>query len=140
MIKLLIYIILIFVCNNNLRNLDSSLILDKDNWEYNSEYGTFYQFNIPYCNNPASNSHNILGIYVPRKYFLCTKLSTSKYSCSNNLSGKIGIYTTSTAPIVLPIYGENYLENDDLIYSDKLKECLSAVFIYIYIRFINEYE
>ena len=115
MIKILIYIIQIFLCNNNLRNLENSLVLDKDNWEYDSNYGIFHQSNITYCKNPIPNNHNILGIYVPKKYFLCSKLSSLKYSCSINLSGKTGNYTALNAPIVLPIYRDSYLAKNNLI-------------------------
>ena len=137
MIRILIFItIIFFVRNKNLRKLENSQVLNKDNWEYSSLDGVFYQVNLIYCKNPASINYNILGIYVPKKYFLCSKLSSGKYSCSINLSGKIGIYTASTAPIVMPIntYNDYSQEGptDYYYYTDKMKECLSAGFIYIY--------
>ena len=140
MIRILKYIIPIILCNYNLGNLENSFVLNKENWEYDSNLAIFYQSNITYCKNP--NSHNILGIYVPKKYFLCSKMSSSKHSCSINLSGKTGNYTASNAPIVLPIYRDSSLGEINLIsyYYDKIRDFLSSGFIYIYIGFRNEYE
>ena len=130
------FILPIMIYSSNLRNLESSIVLDKDNWSYDSTNGVYYQIGVTYCKNPASSTHNILGIYVPGNYMSCSSSSSSssKYSCSINTSGQVGSYTASTAPIVMPINTAGYsAQNGPTSYSyNGLSDYLSAGFIYVY--------
>ena len=132
----LIYILPILIFCNNLRNLESSLVLDKDNWSYDSTNGVYYQIGVTYCKYPASSTHNILGIYVPGNYMSCSSSSTSssKYSCSINTEGIVGSYSSSTAPIVMPINTAGYsAQTGPTSYSySGLSDYLSAGLIYVY--------
>ena len=107
-----LYICLIFLTNINstpikLRQLDSTLIFDKTNWEYDSGNNVYYQIGVFYCKNPASTTHESLGIYFPGEYMTCTE-SSSKYSCNINSSGKKGSYTATNAPFVMPVNTPGY--------------------------------
>ena len=132
--KLLIYTLPFLIFCNNLRNLESSLILDKDNWSYDSTNGVYYQVGVIYCKYPASNTHNILGIYVPGNYMSCSTSTADKYSCSINTRGKAGSYTASTAPIVMPINTAGYsAQKGPTSYSyNGLGDYLSTGLIYVY--------
>ena len=108
----ILYIYLIFLTNinstpNKLRQLDYTLIFDNTKWDYDSGNNVYYQIGVFYCKNPASTTHESLGIYVPGEYMTCSETS-SKYSCSINSSGKKGSYTATNAPFVLPVNTAGY--------------------------------
>ena len=137
MIKYILFILIpLNLCNNNIRNLDNSLTLDNTKWSYDSTNGVYYQVGVSYCKNPASTSHNILGIYIPKNYFSCslTTSSSNLYTCSINASGKVGNYIATNAPIVMPINTAGYsAQTGPTTYSyNGLSDYLSAGLIYVY--------
>jgi len=71
-------------------------------WKSGSDY--YYIVGLFYCNNPADESYEQMGIYVPSAYL--TKNSDGSYSI--NSSGTCNGYTASTAPIVVPVNTSGY--------------------------------
>ncbi len=71
-------------------------------WTSSSDY--YYIVGLFYCSNPADESYEQMGIYVPSAYL--TKNSDGSYSI--NSSGTCNGYTASTAPIVVPVNTSGY--------------------------------
>ena len=86
-----------------------SLELDNSNWNYDSTNGVFYQIGLVYCTNPVNIEYQSMSIYIPKEYLTSTETSTQgKYKCEINSSGTKGDYTSSTAPIVIPVETPGY--------------------------------
>ncbi len=77
-------------------------------WKYDSSSDTYYIVGIVYCDNPADESYEQMGIYVPGAYMDATKNSDGTYTCTINSSGTVNGYTASTAPIVIPVNTAGY--------------------------------
>ncbi|MGI6233517.1 MAG: hypothetical protein ACOYJF_11855, partial [Prevotella sp.] len=73
-------------------------------WTVNSSYGYDYIVGLFYCSDPADESYEQMGIYVPSAYL--TKNSDGSYSI--NTSGTCNGYTATTAPIVVPVNTPGY--------------------------------
>jgi hypothetical protein len=73
-------------------------------WTVSSSYGYDYIVGLFYCSNPADETYEQMGIYVPSAYL--TKNSDGSYSI--NSSGTCNGYTASTAPIVVPVNTPGY--------------------------------
>ncbi len=73
-------------------------------WKYDSSSDTYYVVGIVYCDNPADESYEQMGIYVPSAYL--TKNSDGTYSIND--SGTCNGYTAATAPIVIPVNTAGY--------------------------------
>ena len=71
-------------------------------WSSSSDY--LYIVGLFYCSNPADETYEQMGIYVPSAYL--TKNSDGTYSI--NSSGTCGNYTAATAPIVVPVNTSGY--------------------------------
>ncbi len=71
-------------------------------WASSSDY--YYIVGLFYCSNPADESYEQMGIYVPSAYL--TQNSDGSYSI--NSSGTCNGYTASTAPIVVPVNTSGY--------------------------------
>ncbi len=71
-------------------------------WQSGSDY--YYIVGLFYCQSPADESYEQMGIYVPSAYL--TKNSDGSYSI--NSSGTCNGYTASTAPIVVPVNTSGY--------------------------------
>ncbi len=71
-------------------------------WSSSSDY--YYIVGLFYCSNPADETYEQMGIYVPSAYL--SKNSDGSYSI--NSSGTCNGYTASTAPIVLPVNTSGY--------------------------------
>ncbi len=74
----------------------------KSLWSSSSDY--YYIVGLFYCSNPADETYEQMGIYVPSAYL--TKNSDGSYSI--NSSGTCNGYTASTAPIVVPVNTSGY--------------------------------
>ena len=85
------------------------LDLDNSNWNYDSTNGVYYQIGIIYYTKPVKTDYQTLAIYIPKEYFISKEtLTPGKYKCEINSSGSKGSYTTSNAPIVLPVETPGY--------------------------------
>ncbi len=77
-------------------------------WKYDSSSDTYYVVGIAYCENPADESYEQMGIYVPGAYFKATANSNGTYNCSIDESGSLNGFTASSAPIVIPVNTPGY--------------------------------
>jgi len=71
-------------------------------WQSESDY--YYIVGLFYCQSPADESYEQMGIYVPSAYL--TKNSDGSYSI--NTSGTCNGYTAATAPVVVPVNTSGY--------------------------------
>jgi len=105
-IILLSFILLDLVFSQSKRALDS-LEFDNSNWSLDSTNGVYYQIGLVYCENPVNTDYQTMAIYVPQEYLTCTQ-KDGKYDCEINIKGKKGNYTSSNAPIVMPVETPGY--------------------------------
>ena len=77
-------------------------------WQYNEENDVYWQVGIPYCENPADETYETLGLYVPGAYMTGTENGDGTYTCTVNTSGTVGGFTAETAPIVIPVETPGY--------------------------------
>lgn len=82
--------------------------IDMTNWQYNEETDVYWQTGIVYCADPADETYENLGIYVPGAYMNGTGNADGTYTCEINASGTVGGFTAETAPIVLPVDTPGY--------------------------------
>ncbi len=76
--------------------------------KYNEEDGVFWQIGISYCENPADEKYETLGIFVPAAYMDYTENDDGTYTCTINAENTVGDYTAKSAPIVIPVNTPGY--------------------------------
>lgn len=86
----------------------SKLSINMNNWNYDETNDIYYQIGLVYCLNSENTSYESCGIYVPGKYFDATKNSNGTYTCKLNENEKVGNYSSSSAPIVMPVNTPGY--------------------------------
>ncbi len=102
-------------------------------WKYDSSSDTYYVVGIVYCDNPADESYEQMGIYVPGAYMNATSSGSKTYTCTINTSGQKNGYTASTAPIVMPVNTSGYkAQSPPSGFTDKATSYTSKGFIYLY--------
>ncbi len=77
-------------------------------WKYDSSSDTYYVVGIVYCDNPADESYEQMGIYVPGAYMNAVANGNGTYTCTINGNGKKNGFTAATAPIVIPVNTAGY--------------------------------
>lgn len=82
--------------------------IDMTRWQYNRENDVYWQVGIVYCENPADEAYENLGIYVPGAYMTGTENGDGTYTCEINTSGTVEGYTAETAPMVIPVDTPGY--------------------------------
>ena len=112
----------------------TKLALNMNNWNYDSTNNIYYQIGLTYCTNPETTTYETLGIYVPGSYFNAKKNSNGTYTCTINTSNKVGNYTSTTAPIVIPVNTPGYsAQAAPTSYSaSQVSNYLSKGFVYVY--------
>lgn len=112
----------------------SELSLDMTKWNYDTDNNVYYQIGVQYCSKPETTIYETLGIYVPGNYFTSTSNEDGTYTCTINKDNKIGNYTASSAPIVLPVNTAGYsAQKAPTSYSySGLSDYLDAGFVYVY--------
>lgn len=112
------------------------LELDDSKWMYDDANDCYYQLGLPYCTKPAAGNYEALAIFVPGKYFKGEK-NGSTWSCKVNAKGKVGSFTASTAPVVMPVNSARLSsEGCPTAYSyDGLRTYLSRGLVYVYAGF-----
>lgn len=63
---------------------------------------------IPYCENPAAEQYETLGIFVPGEYMTARDNGDGTYTCQLNREAEAGNYSAETAPIVIPVDTPGY--------------------------------
>ena len=106
--------------------------IDMGAWQYEEDADTYYQVGISYCETPADESYETMGIFVPGAYFTATDNGDGTYTCEINSEGKVGDYTALTAPAVMPVETPGYSAmNAPEGYTD-VSQYMEAGFIYVF--------
>ncbi|MBR3225887.1 MAG: hypothetical protein IKF78_11265 [Atopobiaceae bacterium] len=88
--------------------MSSNLALDSSAWQHNADDDVYYQLGVSYCEKPADGNYETLAILVPGAYFNATDNGNGTFTCEVNKDAKVGSYTASSAPIVMPINTPGY--------------------------------
>ena len=107
--------------------------IDMTQWQYNEETDVYWQVGIVYCENPADETYENLGIYVPGEYMSGTENEDGTYTCEVNTSGMVGGFTAETAPIVIPVDTPGYAAMAaPTEYVSSTSAYTDAGFVYVY--------
>lgn len=107
--------------------------IDMTQWQYNEETDVYWQVGIVYCEKPADETYENLGIYVPGAYMVGTENGDGTYTCEVNPSEAVGGYTAQTAPIVIPVDTPGYTAMAAPTgYVDSTSSYTDAGFVYVY--------
>lgn len=82
--------------------------IETTKWNYNAEDDVYWQVGISYCENPADEKYETLGIFVPGAYMNGVENADETYTCEVNTENTIGNYNAETAPIVIPVDTTGY--------------------------------
>ncbi len=106
---------------------------EKLEWRYDSSSDTYYIVGVVYCDNPADESYEQMGIYVPGAYMKATSNGDNTYSCSINSNGQKNGFTAATAPIVIPVNTAGYKAmSPPSGFTSKATSYTSKGFIYLF--------
>lgn len=83
-------------------------------WQYSKESKMYYQLGIGYCEKPVDTRYEKLAVFVPEQYMTAEKSSGGTYTCKLNKKAKLNGYTSSTAPIVIPVHTPGYASDTAL--------------------------
>lgn len=107
--------------------------IDMTQWQYNKETDVYWQTGISYCENPAQEEYENLGIYVPGAYMTGSENDGGTYTCEINNSQRAGNYTAETAPIVIPVDTPGYTAmSAPTGYVSTVSAYTDAGFVYVY--------
>lgn len=113
--------------------LSSLAMIDMTAWHYNEETDVYWQTGIVYCETPADETYENLGIYVPGAYLTGTDNGDSTYTCEIDASGSVGVFTAETAPIVIPVETPGYAAMAAPTgYASGTSAYTDAGFVYVY--------
>lgn len=106
--------------------------IDNTKWQYNSDDQVYYQIGISYATSPTDTTQQTLSIFVPAEYMKVTENGDGTYTAELNSKDKVGDYTASTAPIVIPINTPGYSAMSALTeYTSQAKTYTEQGFIYV---------
>lgn len=107
--------------------------IDMTKWKYNEDTDVYWQVGIAYCEKPADETYENLGIFVPGAYMSGTENGDGTYTCEVNKSGAVGGYTAETAPIVIPVDTPGYAAMAaPTDYVSSTSSYTDAGFVYVY--------
>ena len=107
--------------------------IDMSAWLYNEENDVYYQVGITYCENPADDAYENMGIYVPGKYFTATDNGDGTFTCTLDETATVGNYTAATAPMVIPVNTPGYSAmNAPTGYANDVSAYTAEGYVYIY--------
>jgi hypothetical protein len=110
----------------------SPLKFDNSGWQYNAKDDVYYQAGVVYCAAPQATEYEALSVYVPAAYVTAQDNGDGTFSCSLNEDGRIGDFTASTAPIVMPVDTPGYAANKAPVgYGNGISEFAAAGIIYV---------
>lgn len=112
----------------------ASLALDMSKWNHDDTNDIWWQIGLQYCTKPATTTYESLGLYVPGAYLTGKDNGDGTYTCTVDKSAKVGDYTASSAPFVLPLNTGGYAaQAAPTSYSSSgLTDYLSAGLIYVF--------
>ena len=67
-------------------------------WKYNAAADVYWQTGISYCETPASEEYETLGIFVPGKYMDASDNGDGTFHCKVNASAEVGGYNGTVCP------------------------------------------
>ena len=82
--------------------------IDSTEWQYNSDDKVYWQTGISYCENPADENYETLGIFVPAAYMNAKDNGDGTFTCKINNQVAVKGYTADSAPIVIPVNTPGY--------------------------------
>lgn len=82
--------------------------IDSTKWQYNSDDKVYWQTGISYCENPADENYETLGIFVPAAYMNAKDNGDGTFTCKINNQVAVKGYTADSAPIVIPVNTPGY--------------------------------
>lgn len=105
--------------------------IDRTKWLYNETDNVYYQIGISYAGNQVDENQT-LSIFIPGEYMTATSNVDGTYTADLNANAKIGEYTSTTAPIVMPINTPGYSKMNALKeYSSEAATYTKEGFIYM---------
>lgn len=111
---------------------DSGTTWDDSAWLYNSSDDVYYQYGVSYCSDPDNESYETFGVYVPAEYMSMTS-SGSTYTFQGFTDTAVNGYTSSTAPIVMPVNTSGYsAQAAPTGYASEASTYTDEGFIYLY--------
>ena len=82
--------------------------IDSTKWQYNSEDKVYWQTGISYCENPADENYETLGIFIPAAYMNAKDNGDGTFTGKINNQVAVKGYTAASAPIVIPVNTPGY--------------------------------
>ena len=82
--------------------------IDSTKWQYNSDDKVYWQTGISYCENPADENYETLGIFIPAAYMNAKDNGDGTFTCEINNQAAVQGYTADSAPIVIPVNTPGY--------------------------------
>lgn len=82
--------------------------IDSTKWQYNSDDKVYWQTGVSYCENPADENYETLGIFVPAAYMNAKDNGDGTFTCEINNQAAVQGYTADSAPIVIPVNTPGY--------------------------------
>ena len=82
--------------------------IDSTKWQYNSDDKIYWQTGISYCENPADENYETLGIFIPAAYMNAKDNGDGTFTCEINNQAAVQGYTADSAPIVIPVNTPGY--------------------------------
>ena len=82
--------------------------IDSTKWQYNSDDKVYWQTGISYCENPADENYETLGVFVPAAYMNAKDNGDGTFTCKINSQVAVKGYTADSAPIVIPVNTPGY--------------------------------
>ena len=82
--------------------------IDATKWQYNSDDKVYWQTGISYCENPADENYETLGIFVPAAYMNAKDNGDGTFTCKINSQVAVKGYTADSAPVVIPVNTPGY--------------------------------
>lgn len=111
-----------------------ALAFDAAAWRYDADNDVYWQVGIVYCEKPAAEAYESLGVYVPGAYLTGEDNGDGTFTCAVNGAGSVGAWTAVTAPIVMPVNTAGYsAQPAPTGYSyESVADYLEAGFVYVY--------
>lgn len=105
--------------------------IDRTKWLYNETDNVYYQIGISYAGNQVDENQT-LSVFIPGEYMTATANGDGTYTADLNADAKIGDYTASTVPVVMPINTPGYSKMNALTeYSSEAATYTKEGFIYM---------
>ena len=86
----------------------TSLALDTTAWNYDADNDVYYQLGLTYMTSPQDTTYETLSIFVPGAYLSASDNGDGTFTASAVSDARLGNWTATTAPFVLPVNTPGY--------------------------------